>query len=56
MANIFRDVCFKALVLKNATYENMTQGKILRQKFAASNPIVFSEWKPVGKSKVIIYL
>ena len=30
----------------------MAQGNALTYKTATSNPIVFSEWKPVGKSKV----
>lgn len=31
---------------------NMAQGDALKKTDAAGNPIIFSEWKPVGKTKV----
>lgn len=63
MANTFRDVYFKTFkpedqsqkVLKSANViisANMAQGNTLTRRTATGNPIVFSEWKPIGRSKV----
>ncbi len=63
MANTFRDVYFKTFkpedqsqkVLKSANIiisANMAQGNTLTRRTATGNPIVFSEWKPIGRSKV----
>lgn len=63
MINTFRDVYFKTFspeeqnqkILKSANViisANMAQGNALTYKTATGNSIVFSEWKPVGKSKV----
>ena len=63
MANTFRDVYFKTFkpedqsqkVLRSANViisANMAQGNTLTRRTATGNPIVFSEWKPIGRSKV----
>jgi len=63
MVNTFRDVYFNTFspeeqntkILKSANViisANMAQGDALTRKTATGNPIVFSEWKPVGKNKV----
>ena len=63
MVNTFRDVYFKTFspeeqnqkILNSANViisANMAQGNALTYKTVTGNPIVFSEWKPVGKSKV----
>lgn len=63
MANTFRDVYFNTFkpeeqsqkVLKSANIiisANMAQGDALKRTTATGDPIIFSEWKPVGKTKV----
>ena len=63
MANTFRDVYFNTFkpedqsqkVLKSANViisANMAQGDTLKRITATGDPIIFSEWKPVGKNKV----
>lgn len=63
MANTFRDVYFKTFkskdqsqqVLKSANViisANMAQGDALKRVTSTGNPIIFSEWKPIGKNKV----
>lgn len=63
MVNTFRDVYFNTFshedqnqkVLKSANViisANMAQGNALTRKTATGEPIIFSEWKPVGKNKV----
>lgn len=63
MANTFRDVYFKTFkseeqsqkVLKSANViisANMAQGDTLKRVTATGDPIIFSEWKPIGKNKV----
>ena len=63
MNNTFRDVYFKIFkpeeqnqkVLKSAQVTiaaNMAQGNALTHKTATGNSIIFSEWKPIGKTKV----
>lgn len=63
MANTFRDVYFNTFkpedqsqkVLKSANViisANMAQGDTLKRTTATGDPIIFSEWKPVGKNKV----
>lgn len=63
MVNTFRDVYFKTFspeeqnkkILKSANViisANMAQGNTLTYKTATGNPIVFSEWKPLSKTKV----
>lgn len=63
MANTFRDVYFNTFkpeaqsqkVLKSANViisANMAQGDTLKRITSTGDPIIFSEWKPVGKNKV----
>lgn len=63
MNNVFRDVYFNTFdpeeqspkVLKSAQTiisANMSQGNALTRKTATGEPIIFSEWTPVGKNKV----
>lgn len=63
MITTFRDAYFKAFkpedqnnkVLKSAQViiaANMAQGNALTRKTNTGDPIIFSEWKPVGKTKV----
>lgn len=63
MNNVFRDVYFNTFdpeeqspkVLKSAQTiisANMAQGNALTRKTATGEPIIFSEWTPVGKNKV----
>lgn len=63
MANTFRDMYFKTFNLKEQNQKvlksanviisaNMAQGDALTRKTATGSPIVFSEWKPIGKDKV----
>ncbi|GFP06799.1 methylase [Lactobacillus helveticus] len=63
MANTFRDVYFNTFkpedqsqkVLKSANIiisANMAQGDTLKRTTATGDPIIFSEWKPVGNNKV----
>lgn len=63
MNNVFRDVYFNTFdpkeqspkVLKSAQTiisANMSQGNALTSKTATGEPIIFSEWIPVGKNKV----
>ena len=63
MANTFRDVYFNTFkpedqsqkVLKSANViisANMAQGDTLKRITATGDPIIFSEWTPVGKNKV----
>ena len=63
MVNTFRDAYFNTFsheeqsqkVLKSANviiYANMAQGDTLTRKTATGEPIVFSEWTPIGKTKV----
>ena len=63
MANTFRDVYFKTFkpkdqnqkVLKSANViisANMAQGDTLKRITSTGDPIIFSEWTPVGKNKV----
>lgn len=63
MITTFRDVYFKSFkpedqsnkVLKSAQViiaANMAQGDALTRKASTGNPIIFSEWKPIGKTKV----
>ncbi|MCP9317916.1 DNA methyltransferase [Lactobacillus helveticus] len=63
MVNTFRDAYFKTFsleeqnqkILKSANIiisANMAQGNTLTRRTATGNPIVFSEWKPIGRSKV----
>lgn len=63
MNNVFRDMYFNTFkaedqnlkILKSAQTiisANMSQGDALTRKTATGKPIIFSEWKPVGKNKV----
>ena len=63
MNNTFRDVYFTSIdhadqnnkILKSAQTiisANMAQGDALTRKTATGEPIIFSEWKPIGKNKV----
>lgn len=63
MVNTFRDVYFNTFshedqnqkVLSSANViisANMAQGNALTRKTATGEPIIFSEWKPIGKTKV----
>ena len=63
MVNTFRDIYFNTFdhseqnnkILKSANViisANIAQGNALTRKTATGNPIIFSEWKPVGKNKV----
>lgn len=63
MNNVFRDMYFNtfeaedqsAKILKSAQTiisANMSQGDALTRKTATGKPIIFSEWKPIGKNKV----
>lgn len=63
MVNTFRDVYFKTFkpedqsnkVLKSANViiaANMAQGDTLKRITSSGDPIIFSEWKPIGKNKV----
>lgn len=63
MNNVFRDMYFNTFkaedqnlkILKSAQTiisANMSQGGALTRKTATGKPIIFSEWKPVGKNKV----
>ena len=63
MANTFRDMYFKTFNLKEQNQKvlksanviisaNMAQGDALTRKTATGSPIIFSEWKPIGKDKV----
>ncbi len=63
MVNTFRDAYFNTFsheeqsqkVLKSANViisANMAQGDTLTRKTATGEPIVFSEWTPIGKTKV----
>lgn len=63
MVVTFRDVYFKTFkpeeqndkVLKSAQViisANMAQGNALTRKTSTGSPIIFSEWKPIGKNKV----
>lgn len=63
MANTFRDVYFNTFkpedqsqkVLKSANViisANMAQGDTLKRITSTGDPIIFSEWKPIGKNKV----
>lgn len=63
MVNTFRDAYFKTFspeeqnkkILKSANViisANIAQGNTLTYKTATGNPIVFSEWKPLSKTKV----
>lgn len=63
MNNTFRNAYFKTFspeeqnkkILKSANViisANMAQGNTLTYKTATGNPIVFSEWKPLSKTKV----
>lgn len=63
MNNVFRDMYFNTFeaedqstkILKSAQTiisANMSQGDALTRKTATGKPIIFSEWKPIGKNKV----
>lgn len=63
MVNTFRDIYFNTFnhedqnnkILKSANViisANMAQGDALTRKTATGDPIIFSEWKPLGKTKV----
>lgn len=63
MVNTFRDMYFKTFepeeqnqkILKSANIiisANMAQGNALTRKTATGEPIIFSEWQPIGKTKV----
>lgn len=63
LVNTFRDVYFNTFshedqnqkILKSANViisANMAQGNTLTRKTATGEPIIFSEWKPIGKNKV----
>lgn len=63
MNNVFRDIyfnTFKPVEQNNKVLEsaqtiisaNMAQGNALTRKTVTGEPIIFSEWKPVGKNKV----
>lgn len=63
MNNTFCDVYFTSIdhadqnnkILKSAQTiisANMAQGDALTRKTATGEPIIFSEWKPIGKNKV----
>lgn len=63
MNNVFRDMYFNTFeaedqstkILKSAQTiisANMSQGDALTRKTVTGKPIIFSEWKPIGKNKV----
>lgn len=63
MNNLFGDMYFNTFeaedqstkILKSAQTiisANMSQGDALTRKTATGKPIIFSEWKPIGKNKV----
>lgn len=63
MVNTFRDIYFNTFnhadqnnkILKSANViisANMAQGDALTRKTATGDPIIFSEWKPIGQNKV----